>query len=590
MANTELDSILGTATDESFQARAKGGIQSNAALLWWLAKAGMSVYPWWSPYRDRELREFWKRTDHLAGAVYAMEAKMTAIPFKIIAKDQSNQSHVAQAERVTALLQAGAEFGDGWEIFYSKYLEDLLTQDNGAFAEIIGPGSPDGPLTGAPLTVAHLDSFRCTRTGDPIYPVLYRDLDGKQYKLHYTRVMFTSQMASPIADMFGVGFCAVSRCQNVAQNVLDILVYKQEKLGSRPKRALLVPKGGLDPKDLQDAFALADADMNASGLSRYSKYVVVGSSTLPEAEISITDLASLPEGFDEKTSIELGIAAIALAFGVDARELFPATSSGATRADALLQHIKQRGKGPGQIIQTTEQLFNHKFLPSHLTMVFDFQDDAQDRQIAEIRRIRSDRRKVDIDSGMIDERVAREQMLEAGDLTQDQFEYLELENGRLPDGTDVLTLYYSTDPLVKKYLKLEGVQDPVDLQVNDPQAVLEAISQKRVEVYKAVASETSHKVQKLLRQVLAALETLEGQYTKQQMADEAALALEQSGQQGGKPSGPSSANGEGGGKRPPEERNQYNRRSRRLNLSEPNQKVELNASDSIRPSPDDNQN
>ena len=63
----------------------------------------------------------------------------------------------------------------------------------------------------------------------------------------------------------------------------------------------------------------------------------------------------LPDGFDEQTSILYGMAAIALAFGVDARELFPAMSAGATRADALLQHLKQRGKGPGQILQMTEQ-------------------------------------------------------------------------------------------------------------------------------------------------------------------------------------------------------------------------------------------
>ncbi len=88
-------------------------------------------------------------------------------------------------------------------------------------------------------------------------------------------------------------------------------------------------------------------------MSRYSKIAVVGSASLPEASLTMTDLAGLPDNFDERTSMELGMATIALAFGMDARELFPSLTSGSTRADALIQHLKQRGKGPGQIVQLT---------------------------------------------------------------------------------------------------------------------------------------------------------------------------------------------------------------------------------------------
>lgn len=452
----------------------------------WMARAGNMISPWWSPSRDKGLRNFWKRGDHLAGAVYTMTSKMTAIPFKIVPRDPSVKEDVIEARKLTEMLRGSAQFGDGWVVFFSKFVEDLLTCDNGAFAEVIGPGPKDGPLTGAPYSVAHLDSFRCQRTGNAEFPVIYHDVDGRMYKLHFTRVIFTSQMASPIAEMNGVGFCAVSRSVNVAQTLMDILIYKQEKLGSRPHRVVLITKGGLDPSDVQSAFQLAESSMDSQGLSRYSKVVVAGNAAMPEAGLDKIELSELPDGFSEETSITFGMAAIALGFGVDARELFPAMSAGATRADALLAHLKQRGKGPGQIISTVEMAFDTKYLPPHLAFVFDFQDDAEDRQRAEIRQLRANRRTLDMNTGAVTTRVMREQMLEDGDITESQFIRMELEDGRLPDNSSVLTLFYTKEKGLAKLLDL-GVEDPLDKNANDQQAMLQSIQEKIAEAGMAMA-------------------------------------------------------------------------------------------------------
>ena len=249
------------------------------------ATSGMYVSDWWSPRRDKELRKFWMAGDHISGAVYAMESKMKAIPRKVVARDQSIREHVVEAEQMTEFLQLTAQFGEEWEAYYGKFVEDLLTQDNGAFGEIIGAGSKSQPLVGKPLSVAHLDSSRCQRTGNAEFPVIYTDGDGKQYKLHWTRVMYTSQMSSPRSDMFGVGFCAVSRSINVAQSLMDVLVFKQEKMGSRPHNAMLVTKGGLDPMDVRTGFEIAQQRMDDQNLKRYSKMVVVGSASMPEADL-----------------------------------------------------------------------------------------------------------------------------------------------------------------------------------------------------------------------------------------------------------------------------------------------------------------
>lgn len=473
------------AEDATIQARVSA-MSSGIWLVQWMAQAGYNVPPWWSVHRDTSLREFWKKSDHLSGAIYTMTSKMTAIPNKVIARDQSVRKYVKAAEEATIRLRA-AEFGESWVVFYSKWVEDLLTQDNGAFAEIIGPGDPDGPIIGAPVGLAHLDSWRCQRTGNSTYPIIYTDTDGKRYKLHRSRVMYASQMPSPIAEMYGVGFSAVSRCLNVSQTLMDILIFKQEKLGSRPHRQILITHGGLDPTDIQSAFQIAEGHMDSEGLSRYSKVVVGGDRSIPEAGIEMIELSSMPDGFNEETSITLGMATIALAFGVDARELFPAMGSGASRADALLQHLKQRGKGPGQILEITENLINYKFLPPYLRFEFDFQDDAQDRQVAEIKRIRIEGHRQAIMTGTVSTRVIREQMLNDGDLDRSQFERLELEDGRLADGTSVLALFYSEDPLLKDYLDL-GVADPLDIEMQDPETIQRLIREKQAEVNRVLVN------------------------------------------------------------------------------------------------------
>lgn len=503
MAKTDFEKVK----DQSIQARARGE-GATLSLLLWAVRGSELISPWWSKQRDADLRRFWKSVDHLSGAVYTLQSRLITIPFQVLPRDKTIKAHVRQAGEFTDMLVNQSEFGEGWGTFYSKFVEDLVTQDNGSVAEIIGEGRPDGPIIGMPIGVAHLDSWRCTRSGDPDFPIIYQDTDGKRYKLHHTRVLFASQMPSPSATMNGVGLCAVSRCLNIAQNLLDILVYKQEKLGSRPHRNIMVTKGGLDPDTVRSAFIMAESQMNAQQLRRYSKTVVIGHEDLKDAEIQQIDLASLPDGFDERESIVLGMAAIALAFGMDARELFPAMTVGATRAEALIQHMKQRGKGPGQILEMTERLFEYKALPAHLKMVFDYQDDAQDKQVAEIRGKRAERHERDLLSGSVDVRTVREQMVDDGDLTQDQFVAMELEDGRLEDGSDVLTLFMNDD-----YIDLLdiGVDDPLDVQENDKSEVLLAIEAKRRELWGELNSATPRH-RRPVREALAALDKLEDMY------------------------------------------------------------------------------
>jgi len=252
--------------------------------------------------------------------------------------------------------------------------------------------------------------------------------------------------------MFGVGFCATSRCIGTARTLMDILTHKQEKLGSRPQRQILLTGGGLDPEDIAIASNMAEQSNTSAGFTRYSKTMVVGNRAILTPTIDKVELTGVYDGFDEKESLVLGMAVIALGLGMDARELFPAMETGASKADAIISHIKQRGKGPGQIISDTERVLCMKFLPPFLKAEFDFQDDSQDRQEAEIRNIRAQGRQRDLEVMATDIRVEREKMLLSGELSDEQFEYLELKDGRQADGTPVEVLFLSNDKYTTELL------------------------------------------------------------------------------------------------------------------------------------------
>lgn len=464
--------------EQSVQSTPSQGASILGGFLMTVNQLSGVVPGWWSTARDRALAKFVKSSDHMSGAIYNMQAKMKTIPIKVVAKDKSIRTHVDLAQTFTDVL-LNSQFGAGWPKFFEMFLEDLLTQDNGAFAEVIGYGRKDGPIEGIPLGVAHLDAARCTRTGDIEYPVVYSNTDGRLYKLHYSRVLYMSQMTSTRAEMYGVGFCAVSRAINAAQNLLDISIYKQEKLGSRPTRQILLTKGGLDPDDVINAQSMADAQNLASGLARYSKTLVMGSRVITDPGIDQIDLAKVPDGYNEHESTILGMAVIAMALGMDANDLFPAMQENASKANAIIQHIKQRGKGPGEILQSMELALNLKFCPPYLAVQFDYQDDAQDRQAAEIRNIRAQGRERDLKNGVTQPRVEREIMLDNGEITEGQFEALELEDGRLEDGVTVDVLFHDKD---KDYVQLlsgvtaenfeDKIQDIMAIIINSKDANL----------------------------------------------------------------------------------------------------------------------
>jgi hypothetical protein len=476
-----------------------------------LLKANEIVPPWWSRSRDEALRAYWKRTDQLSGAVFSFLSKITSIPYSITARNSMIKSHVVSAEQWNQKLEYASDLGNGWMYFLSRWVEDFICTDNGAFAEIIGPGKIDGPITGEVIGIANLDSLRCIRTNNMEFPVIYIDPKGARHKLHYTSVMFASQLPSADETMNGTGFCSVSRAIYTSQTLLDQNIFQQEKLGSRPHRGLVLVGGGLDPGYVTRSLEVANQMADSGGYQRYRPMTVIGDANVDNPTVAVVDTNSVPDGFDYKESMELGMAIIALAFGVDAKELFPISGGGATRADALIQHIKQRGKGPGYTIAMLENLMNMKVMPPYLKFEFDYQDDAQDRQVAEINRIRSDSRQRNVDIGVTTIRTERELMVKNGEISKEQFFEMELESGRLVDGSPTLSLFGSSEKFFMTALAIEGFVDPMDAENNDKKLITMAIKKRSNELVKLLSSENA-KLIMMTKQALSALEQLKVLY------------------------------------------------------------------------------
>jgi len=385
--------------------------------------------------------------------------------------------------------------------------------------EVIGAGKKDGPIRGPALGLAHLDSTRCRRKKDSEYPIAYIDEDGYQYKLHRTRVAYASDMPSSAVEMRGVGFSAISRCINVGQNLVDMSIFRQEKLGSRPFRGIMFTPG--IPTDVvQSTMEMASEMMDNQGLRRFARIPILGGGDT-SARFELVGLSSLPDGFDEETSTRLGMFAIALAFGVPIRWIWPAATSGATKADAMYQHIAGLGGGIGRVLKTLTYLLGGdprgsrhtvgKFLPPHLRLVFDFQDDEQDRMKSEIAERRMGTLEKGIGVGLYTLRVAREKALEAGDISQAQFNQMELAEGRLPSGEDVLTLFYAGDDVTRQMLDL-GVPDALDVATNDVAQMLIAIESRMAQVRDIISSAGSVKRKEVAKQAMAALNKLRDTY------------------------------------------------------------------------------
>ena len=475
--------------------------------------SGLPAY--WSPARDAWLRDFVVTCDPLKVATATFMNKAVSVPVSVLAKDSTIKRHTDMARELEYNLLYYSGFMRGFKEEFKKFCYDYLTTDNGAFMLVLGNGPANGPIIGKASGIIHLDSLRCQRTGDPLYPVIYMHTDGRRYALHYTRVLMMANLPSPRSELFGIGLSAASCAIESSQELKDIATYSAEKMGSRPPRQILYVKTGATLDQLKGAVNIFESKMASDDFQRFSKTLLLAPRVANQnLELGKVDLAGVPDGFDREKVTILDLSMLAAAYGLDLHDLSVSLGgSGQNRATAEVQSKKGRGKGVHEFLETFVDQMERRFLPDYLSIQFDVIDDDADEQRARSRDIRSQYRERDLRSGVTTVRTERVGMLRSHEITQEDFHALELADGRTPDGLDILFLFHSQDAEIQTWLGgFTNAADPTNLRENERESMIAQINERKVEVYQRIETAPNADVANRAKMALAALQKLQTMY------------------------------------------------------------------------------
>jgi hypothetical protein len=330
--------------------------------------------PWWSVQRDFVLRGTVHREAMWADAVFKAITKIAALGWTIEDSEDS-QVRVNRGQDIYQSPVAGMH--RGWVRFISMHLQDYLLTDNGAFVEIIRASSAAGSRI---LGLAHLDSARCTRTGDPEIPVLYRDRLGKWHEMQWWQVMTFVDMPDPSETMNGVGHCAASRVFLTLSKLAALEQYMYEKASGDGATEMTFIRG-LSQENLNSAIITADGEQKRKGSVYYKGKIVtaiLGDSELQDVTIQ---LKNVPDGFDWKQERDNAYVIYANALGIPVQDIQPLSGQGlGTGTQTIILAEDAEGQGLAAWRKDWLHCQNEYILPTSTTFVWTNQHDTRDQE------------------------------------------------------------------------------------------------------------------------------------------------------------------------------------------------------------------
>lgn len=353
-------------------------VAGAGGLFWFALNQQLDEEPPWNAIypnmRDRFLLKFSREESMIAAAKYSMKTRIGTLNYTI--------NGPPRAKKFTQELLNKPGLGDSLSDVVQKLSDDLDSSDNGAFLELWRPGNPMSDAGSRPVVgFAHLDSRQCWRSFDTDFPVWYTNpITGQIRKIHRSRIVMASDNPQPVELARGIGFCAVSRALRMTRIIRNMQIYLDEKVSGRFTRAVGA-MSGITAKQLKAGLSEIDQEADRKGYIIYKGipiFAAPGDDAGKDIKLMLVDLASIPDGFVFSTEVELYAYILAFCFGVDAREFWPATQSGATKADATVQNMKARGRGIGNRIQTVEYMIRQA-IPETVPFEYDYSDDEQDQ-------------------------------------------------------------------------------------------------------------------------------------------------------------------------------------------------------------------
>lgn len=338
---------------------------------------GKNVPPRGDPDRDNYLSDFWQEEPILAGATYSMTAKMSSLGWTVTGKRR------IATEMAKMLARAASMLGYDWGGFMSSTSQDFYTTNRGIFWELAKEGNDYA--AGKIVDIGHIDSLCCSMTGYYNYPMIYSSAVVGQ-TLRFVPGQFThfSSMPSPRERNMGGGLCAVDRCYRAAKMLVGLHNYDEEKLNNLPPEGVAAVTG-LTMEEFTDALSLWQEKRKADNSLTFPQVLwLIGSQPNSNVDVKFIGFSQLPESFDRKSVVDQYVNTVALCYGVDVREFWTSSGGGLGSAgESSIQHLKAKGKGPGELISDTERHINGE-LPDDVDFKFDRQDSEESAQEAAI--------------------------------------------------------------------------------------------------------------------------------------------------------------------------------------------------------------
>lgn len=403
--------------------------------------------------RDAWLRSIWRLEPYLAGVINSV----TNI-------DKNRGWTVTggrnQVKRFTNILHNRYFFApdlDGWRVSFGGSALSYYTSDIGSVTEIGRQGSTTGPVD----SLYFVDPARCWLTGNIDNPLKYRPNGVNKDQLwgvnDYFRVV---SLPNTDEALYGLGFCALSRCIELAKIMVGIYQYDNEMLLNKAPRGLLLLKG-ITQEQWEDAMAVRTAKLEGDRKTYYGAvHVLASMDPSSEIEASLTALSSLPAEFDQRTFTDLLMYGYALCFGYDPREFWPVSGGSlGTATETEAQHRKGGAKGGLDYTLGYAEKINGEF-PD--TVLFEFEERDLDGELA---NAEADQAKADVITSLYESGLKDGQPL----IQWEEGRILLAEQGLIPaEWTENQEETVADDEGVERALQNERVQQAIFKYPDEP--------------------------------------------------------------------------------------------------------------------------
>jgi hypothetical protein len=242
----------------------------------------------------------------------------------------------------------------------------------------IGRDGIDGPMR----AMYSMDPARCVLSGDISHPLTYYPPQGRLAKMREDDYMRVSSMPSTDERFKGLGYCAVSRCLELAKTMIAIYECNNEQLGAKAPTGLLL-LNGISQKMWIDAMSARDVDLEGKDAQYFSSVAVLASAAAT-VEAKLVALRNLPAQFDMREWMDMLMYGYALCFGYDPSEFWPVQFGAIGRGtETEVQHEKATGKGRLDCVLGIQEQLQEQ-LPDSIELLFDQRDEKGDLLHAEV--------------------------------------------------------------------------------------------------------------------------------------------------------------------------------------------------------------